>query len=88
MADRAACQTLDDGRAGILLNEATPEAIVKAVIEIENRQIETEGRTCHGLRLAGDRYALAASAKRLAEILEECCKVSRFAGNGFGAPAS
>jgi len=57
-------------------------------LRLENQPIETEGRTRHGLRLAGDRYGLGASAKRLVELLEEFCKVSRFAGNRFGAPAS
>lgn len=84
----AASEILDGGRAGILLNEATPEAIAHAVSETENRPAETEQRRRQGLKLAGDGYGLGTNVGRLAEMVEECCKVFRNAGNRFGAPAN
>lgn len=69
LTDRAACQTLDDGQAGILLNDSIPEAIANAVRQTENQPKETEERKYRGMKLVDDRYELGRNASLLAEIL-------------------
>ena len=47
----AAEDILDSGRAGILLNETTPEAIVHALNLAESSQMENTKRVRHGITL-------------------------------------
>ena len=66
----AAADILDNGRAGILLNENSPKAIAHAVKLVESSQIETANRVRHGFVWIRESHALQANAKKLAEKIK------------------
>lgn len=67
----AAEEILDNGRAGMLLDVVSPEAIAGAVRQVLGNTADTRGRVDNGLVRVRERYNLAKNADRLAEMLEE-----------------
>jgi glycosyltransferase involved in cell wall biosynthesis len=65
----AAREILDDGRAGVLLDEVTPEAIAASVRQVIDDAPSTRARVEQGRRQVAEHYALPRNLERLAELL-------------------
>ena len=67
----AAAEVLDDGAAGVLLDAVTPDAIAAAVRGVFADQDKTRARVDRGVARVIERYALAANARRLADLIRD-----------------
>ncbi len=66
----AAEEILDNGRAGLLLDQVSPETVAKAVKRVLEKPSETMARVSRGLALPRQKYSLEANWDRLARLLE------------------
>ncbi len=65
----AAREILDDGRAGLLLPEVTPQSIAAAVRQVLDDAPATHARIEHGRRRIEERYSLSHNLERLGDRL-------------------
>jgi len=65
----AAREILDDGRAGLLLPNVTPQTIATAIEQVVDDKVATQARVEHGRRRVQERYDLTTNLERLAAAL-------------------